>query len=221
MRLARYVLQFRPQSNGEPEGETHSGITTSGFHITMISERDHGCSRGSSSAKQNHMYTRAEARSKPRFSPQILFQVRRFALAGTVSPVRPRAGTLAALSLAIALAGCGGSSGTSAQEPALPRAVVNDLAGKSDEIADALDSGDVCGAAGLADQLKEAVEAAVSGGQVPPAFQDELEQTATDLQNEVNCEEKPKDKGKGKKKGHDDETTTLGTTVSTTTEVSD
>jgi hypothetical protein len=147
--------------------------------------------------------------------------VRRFALAGTVSPVRPRAGTLAALSLAIALAGCGGSSGTSAQEPALPRALVNDLAGKSDEIADALDSGDVCGAAGLADQLKEAVEAAVSGGQVPPAFQDELEQTATDLQNEVNCEEKPEDKGKGKKKGHDDETTTLGTTVSTTTEVSD
>jgi hypothetical protein len=147
--------------------------------------------------------------------------VRRFALAGTVSPVRPRAGTLAALSLAIALAGCGGSSGTSAQEPALPRALVNDLAGKSDEIADALDSGDVCGAAGLADQLKEAVEAAVSDGQVPSAFQDELEQTATDLQNEVNCKEKPEDKGKGKKKGHDDETTTLGTTVSTTTEVSD
>jgi hypothetical protein len=151
------------------------------------------------------------------------FQVRRFARAGTVSPVRPRAGTLAALSLAIALAGCGASSGTSAQEPALPRAVVNDLAGMSDEIADALDSGEVCGAAGLADQLKDAVDAAVSGGQVPPAFQDELEQTATDLQNEVNCEEK--DKGKGKKKGHDDETTTLGTTtlgttISTTTEES-
>jgi hypothetical protein len=148
--------------------------------------------------------------------------VRGFSRTGTVSPVRPRAGTLAALSLAIALAGCGGSSGTSAQEPALRRAVVNDLAGKSDEIADALDSGDVCGAAGLADQLKDAVDAAVSGGQVPPAFQDELEQTATDLQNEVNCEEKKdEDKGKGKKKGHnDDETTTLGTTVSTTTEES-
>jgi len=137
--------------------------------------------------------------------------------------VRPRAGTLAAISLAIALAGCGDSNRTSAQEPALPRAVANDLAAKSDQIADALDSGDLCGAAGLADRLKDAVEAAVSGGQVPPAFQDELEQTATNLQNEVNCEEqKEDDKGKGKKKGQGDETTTamLGTTVSTTTEES-
>ena len=139
---------------------------------------------------------------------------------GTVYPVRPCAGTLAALSLAIALAGCGGSTGTSAQEPALPRAVANDLAAKSDQIAAALDSGDRCGAAELADRLKDAVDAAVSGGQVPTAFQDELEQTATDLQNEVNCDEKKEDdKGKGKK-GNGDETTTLGTTVSTTTEES-
>jgi hypothetical protein len=109
----------------------------------------------------------------------------------------------------------------------MPRAVANDLAAKSDQIADALDSGDLCGAAGLADRLKDAVEAAVSGGQVPPAFQDELERTATDLQNEVNCEEQKDDKGeddkgKGKKKGQGDETTTtmLGTTASTTTEES-
>jgi len=137
--------------------------------------------------------------------------------------VRPRAGRLAALSLAIALAGCGGSTGTSAQEPALPRSVANDLAAKSDQIAAALDSGDRCGAAELADRLKDAVDTAVLGGQVPPAFQDELEQTATDLQNEVNCEEKKQDdKGKGKKKGQGDETTTtmLGTTASTTTEES-
>ncbi len=101
------------------------------------------------------------------------------------------------MSLAIALAGCGHSTNTSAQKPALPRAVANDLAAKSDQIADALDSGDVCG------------------------VQDELEQTATDLQNEVNCEEqKQDDKGKGKKKGHGDETTTQETTVSTTTEES-
>jgi hypothetical protein len=126
------------------------------------------------------------------------------------------------MSLAIALAGCGHSTNTSAQKPALPRAVANDLAAKSDQIADALDSGDVCGAAALADRLKDAVDAAVSSGRVPAAFQNELEQTATDLQNEVNCEEqKQDDKGKGKKKGHDaDGTTTLGTTLSTTTEES-
>jgi len=105
----------------------------------------------------------------------------------------------------------------------LPRSVANDLAAKSDQIAAALDSGDRCGAAELADRLKDAVDTAVLGGQVPPAFQDELEQTATDLQNEVNCEEKKQDdKGKGKKKGQGDETTTtmLGTTASTTTEES-
>jgi hypothetical protein len=125
------------------------------------------------------------------------------------------------MSLAIALAGCGHSTKTSAQEPALPRAVANDLAAKSDQIAAALDSGDVCGAAALADRLEDAVDAAVSSGRVPPAFQNELEQTATGLQNEVNCEEqKQDDKGKGKKKGQSDETTTLGTTVSTTTEES-
>ena len=127
------------------------------------------------------------------------------------------------MSLAIALAGCGDSTRTSAQEPALPPEVANDLAAKSDQIADALDSGDVCGAASLADRLKNAAEAAVSGGRVPPAFQDELEQTTTELQNEVNCEDrKQDDKGKGKKKGHDeDETVTLGTTLSTTTGESD
>jgi hypothetical protein len=111
-----------------------------------------------------------------------------------------------------------------AEEPALPRAIASDLASQSDAIADALDDEDVCRAAELADELKDAVDAAVAGGRVPPAFQRELEQTATELQNEVNCEEhENRGKGKGKKKGHDNdgETTTLGTTVSTTTEASD
>jgi hypothetical protein len=130
------------------------------------------------------------------------------------------AGTLAALCLAIALVACGGSSQTSAGEPALPSAVANPLADKADEIASALESGDECGAARLADELKDGVEAAVSGGQVPAALSGELERTATELQNEVNCEEKPKEhRDKGEKKGHDnqDDTTTLGTTVGTST----
>lgn len=147
--------------------------------------------------------------------------MRRFGAVGTVKRVRPSAGTLAALTLAIVLAACGGGSNVSAERPTLPRSVADDLAGRSDQIADALEGGDVCGAARLADELKDAVEAAVAGGRIPPAFQEELERTATDLQNQVNCEEKqkPKDEGKGKKKGHD-ETTTLVETVSTTTEQS-
>ena len=73
-----------------------------------------------------------------------------------------------------------------------------------------------CKAAQAADELKNAVEAALAGGQVPPAFQGELERNAADLQNEVNCDEH-QDKGKKKGRKHDDETTTLGTTVGTTT----
>ena len=142
------------------------------------------------------------------------------------------AGTLAALSLAIALAGCGSSSsGTTAGQPALSRGVANALADKSDEIAAALESNNECGAAQLADELKDAVDAAIANGQVPAALRGELARTSTDLQNEVNCpEEHPEDNGKdenkgedkGEKKGHDKsgETTTLGTTLSTTTEES-
>jgi hypothetical protein len=144
--------------------------------------------------------------------------VRSFDTTGTVSPVRPHAGTLAALCLAIALAGCGGGSTPTTAQAELPRAVADDLASKSDAIADALDGGDQCKAAQLADELKNAVEAAVSGGKVPSEFQGELVRNATDLQNEVNCDEK-KHEDKGKKNNqHDSETTTtLGTTISTTT----
>ena len=137
--------------------------------------------------------------------------------------MRPSAGTLAALTLAIVLAACGGGSSTPAgQTAALPRAVADDLAAKSDQIAAALASGDQCGAAHHADELKDEVDAAIDDGRVPAAYRDELERTATELQNDVNCEGHDKEhqdesKGKGKKKGHDD-TTTLGTTVTTTGE---
>ena len=132
------------------------------------------------------------------------------------------AGALAALSLAVALVGCGSSAQTSAGEPALPRAVGASLADKADEIASALEGGDECRAAQLADELKDGVEAAVARGQIPAALRGELERTATELQNEVNCEQKPKEEheDKGEKKGHDkhDDTTTLGTTLGTSTE---
>jgi hypothetical protein len=130
--------------------------------------------------------------------------------------------TLIALGAALAITSCGGSSQTSADEPRLPRAVASDLAERSEAIAAALDAGDVCGAAALADELKDAVDAAVAAGRVPAEFQGELEETALELQNGVNCTEEPEeenkgeDKGNGEKKGHDDETTTLGVTVSTT-----
>jgi hypothetical protein len=129
-----------------------------------------------------------------------------------------------AVTLAIALAACGGGTTSTSQGPALPRSVANELASKSDEIADALENGDQCGAAHHADELKERVDAAIAEGRIPPAFQDELVGAAIDLQNEVNCVE-GSPKQKDKKKGHEDTTTlgattTLGTTISTTTEES-
>jgi hypothetical protein len=129
-----------------------------------------------------------------------------------------------AVTLAIALAACGGGTTSTSQAPALPRSVANELASKSDEIADALENGDQCGAAHHADELKERVDAAIADGRIPPAFQDELVGAATDLQNEVNCVEGSPEH-KDKKKVHEDTTTlgattTLGTTISTTTEES-
>lgn len=135
--------------------------------------------------------------------------------------VRLRAGTLAALSLVVALAGCGGSAEPSAEESALPRALASDLAATSEAIADALDGGDLCGAAQLADELDDAVEVAVAEGRVPAEFQGELEETAVELQNGVNCvepskeegndeekdEKKDEEKDKDKGKGNDEEVT--------------
>jgi hypothetical protein len=130
--------------------------------------------------------------------------------------------TLIALGAALATTSCGGSSQSSADEPKLPHALAADLAEKSEAVAAALDAGDECGAATLADELKDAVDAAVADGRIPSEFQGELEGTAVELQNGINCTEQPEkedqgeDRGKGKKKGHEDETTTLGTTVSST-----
>ena len=125
---------------------------------------------------------------------------------------------LIALGLALAVAGCGGSSNETARsEPQLPRAIAADLASRSDAIAAALEAGDTCKAAGLADGLKDAVDTALAGGQVPRAFRRELERNATDLQNQVNCtEEEHANEGNGekKKKGQDKNTATI--TVGTT-----
>jgi hypothetical protein len=83
------------------------------------------------------------------------------------------------------------------------------LASKSDAIADALDGGDVCGAAGLADELNDEVIEAINAKRIPPAFQEHLQARANELVNTVNCppptdtgesdDEKPKkDKKKDK-----------------------
>lgn len=105
----------------------------------------------------------------------------------------------------LALAGCGGGGGDAAPPPgpAIERATAEQLASTSDAIADALDGGDVCGAAGLADELNGQVIEAINAGRVPPAFQEDLQARSNELVNTVNCprpsDEDEGDDGKSKK----------------------
>jgi hypothetical protein len=137
--------------------------------------------------------------------------------------VRPLA--LASLAVVLALAGCGGA--TSPQnDAAIPRSVADRLAAQSESIAAAWEAGDTCGAAQQADELKHAADDAIASGEVPGAYQDDLEAAVVNLQNTANCtdesdqDEGPgNDEGKGKAKDHDKHndgvtitTGTLGTT---------
>ena len=104
------------------------------------------------------------------------------------TPTRQRPSRLGLLFL-LALAGCGGGGGDAAPPPgpAIERATAERLASTSDSIAEALDNGDVCGAAGLADRLNEQVIEAINAGRVPTTFQEDLQARANELVNTVNC----------------------------------
>ena len=99
------------------------------------------------------------------------------------------AGCLTALLSAAVLAGCGSDGEESAPGPTLPSGLASDLASWSDAIADAHAAGDVCGAARRADDLLDAVIAAIEDGRVPAEFQEPLTATANELVNEINCPE--------------------------------
>jgi hypothetical protein len=153
--------------------------------------------------------------------------------------------TAAALLVTVALAACGGGDGASdetatAAAPTLPRALAEELALASDEVADLIEAGDGCAASERAAELRERTLAAVEGGDVPAELEDHLVTAVEALATGIVCEPaatedeedddedsgKGKGKAKGKDKGEDDEdddspngTTTTGTeTVGTTTE---
>jgi hypothetical protein len=131
----------------------------------------------------------------------------------------------AALAFVAVLAGCGRStSGETQSQSLIPRGVANKLAAQSEAIAASAEGGNDCGAAHEADDLKEATDAAISAGQIPVAYRDELETAVTDLQNTLNCAPKPpqhenENKDEGKKKGQDKdaEGDTTGVTITTDT----
>lgn len=127
------------------------------------------------------------------------------------------------LALAALLFGsCGSEDEPSrVEKPPLSAATANRLASLSDRIAEQLDAGDVCTAAGYADDLAHAVAEAELSRTLRP----DVEEVSTRLVNEVNCpppppppepetEEKPKEKQheegdeRDKEKGGEQTTTT-------------
>jgi hypothetical protein len=133
-----------------------------------------------------------------------------------------RSAWLTACSVALLVSGCGGEE-EAAPPPreTITRAAAEALAKRSDAIAAALAAGDVCTAAGAADELKRAAQDAIDRGSVPPAYRQHLLRAADDLVNTVNCppptpppaeedeEDDDEDRGRGKgkpkkdKKGND------------------
>jgi hypothetical protein len=133
----------------------------------------------------------------------------------------------AALALVLAIAGCGGTSGES-ESSVISSSVANRLAAQSESIAAAWNAGDHCGAAKQADDLKHAADEAIAAGEIPAAYQDDLEVAVVNLQNTANCDSDEGDendgndqgKGKDKGKGHDKDdgvTVTTETLTDTTT----
>jgi hypothetical protein len=127
---------------------------------------------------------------------------------------------LASLALVLVLAACGGSSAGDTSPAAIPSRAANRLADLSDRVAASWEAGDQCGAAQQADQLRHAADDAIGSGQIPAAYQDDLEAAVTNLQNTANCPAAPpppkEHDDKGEKKGHDKQDGT-GVTITTGT----
>lgn len=97
----------------------------------------------------------------------------------------PRRAALAA-SIALVAAGCGGGR-ESAPPPRLPAALAEDLAARSDHVAELLAAGDRCGARATADLLSASVVEAINSGRVPAPFQEELGSAAAALAARITC----------------------------------
>ena len=121
-----------------------------------------------------------------------------------------RSASLTACSVAaLLLAGCGGDTKRESA-PRIEPGTAAILAGLSDQVADRLDSGDVCGAARTADDLKARADAAIAEGKVPPPLAAQLATNAEALVDDVNCPPPPaEDEGdddggeRGKKPKHE------------------
>ena len=108
------------------------------------------------------------------------------------------------------LAACGGDGRRHvAPPPALPTKVATALAARADQVAAALDAGDSCRAATLAQQLQRDTIAAINAKRMAPALQEQVTGSVNDLAGRIVCVPPPappraeKEHGHGKHKGHD------------------
>ena len=94
----------------------------------------------------------------------------------------------------LAVAGCGGEEGGGgdggeAQVTAkLPQPIADDLARRSDVVAERLEANDPCGALAEAEALQEQTIQVVNEGRVPPRYQEELTGTVNSLVASIECE---------------------------------
>jgi hypothetical protein len=133
--------------------------------------------------------------------------------------------TILLASLALIAGGCGASDESALQQPLLPPVLADELAARSDRIAQTLARGDECGADAQADELRRAATAAVDSGRVPrplrrelldavaaladqiactppaPAAAEEEEEDKEDKEDKDDEKDEGKDKGKGEKNG--------------------
>ena len=95
------------------------------------------------------------------------------------------------LLLLVVLAGCGGGS------EAMPTALADDLAGRADAIAAALEQGDGCSAQQQIDALQDAVTTHRDSGDLPTSLADELTTALSQLEDQVSCQPVDEDGGDG------------------------
>ncbi len=95
----------------------------------------------------------------------------------------------------LVVAGCGGEEGgggdgdEQAQATAkLPQPVADDLARRSDVVAQRLEANDPCGALAEAEALQAQTIQVVNEGRVPPRYQEELTSAVNSLVASIDCE---------------------------------
>ncbi|HEV3408483.1 MAG TPA: hypothetical protein VG079_07355 [Gaiellaceae bacterium] len=106
---------------------------------------------------------------------------------------RARAAALAAFA-GLALAACGGGEPEPerrSEPPRIPSAVADELAERSDAVADKISAGDLCGAAHEADALEDRAEELIAAGEIPRRYRAELRSEAVWLRDRVNCPPPP------------------------------